>query len=689
MMKHYSWLVAIWVLLIITGSCARRGTPTGGPKDSIPPQLVLMYPELETVNFDDNEIEIEFDEYIEGRDLKRELIITPPIEDYSFYVSRRTLFLEIEEELRDSTTYTFNFREGIKDASEKNPAENLIVAFSTGPEIDSFQVTGNIRNLLSQQPVEDAVVALYDTNDTLDAFTGTPLYLAKTDEEGNYTIRYIREGLYNIYAYTDENGNLKIDSNTEPFGFKSEPVYLGSNINQAVRVDSLSLSDSTYQLSKTVDLVVQRQDIRPIQLQSARANGKYYEIKFNKSLDSYSLSAAENVNQATQDFLKDSVAFNLADTSIVLFSNFQDQQKVVRIYNTLKQDSLRINISASDSAQQILPDTLLYLQFSESRRKLADFTSQSAFNDNEITDTISGTFVFSKPIARVNTDSILLSYDTLFYLPIDYNQALQWNEHFDQVKISIPVEQSQVVDSVIYYRELNDSLAYEERIRLQTLYLDSLQSETTAEGATRLNWLQQFVKAKGTNPDQILLDSILSLEEEEIKFSLLATYADTTQLNQKYITQTYEREEIASDLRSFNFYTSAGSFMSIENDSSEQVIQKFSFKNPEDYGIISGTVTTDYPSYFVQLIDQQFELVREAKNAQDFSFKLVPPGKYQIRVLVDTDEDGTWEAGSILSGEEPELVYFYTEEEVIDLRANWERSDLNVTIGELSTLSSE
>ncbi|MGB3586379.1 MAG: Ig-like domain-containing domain, partial [Tunicatimonas sp.] len=524
MIKQYSWLLALWVLLIVAGSCARQGTPTGGPKDSIPPQLVRMYPELETVNFEDNEIEIEFDEYIEGRDLKQELIITPPIEEFSFYVSRRTLFLEIEEELRDSTTYTFNFREAIKDASEKNPAENLIVAFSTGPEIDSFRVNGNVRSLMAQQPVEDVVVALYDVNDTLDAFTGPPMYLAKTDEEGNYTIRYIREGLYNIYAYVDDNSSLKIDSNNEPFGFKTEPVYLGTNVNQTVKADSVITADSTYSMNKTIDLVIQRQDIRPIQLQSARANGKYFEVKFNKSLDSYSLSAAEQVSQPTLDFLKDSVAFNLSDSSIVLFSNFQDEQQVVRIYNTLKQDSLAIIISASDSAQQSLSDTLLYLKFNESRRKLAEFTTLFTSDDNEITDTISGTFLFSKPIAQVNIDSILLSYDTLFYQPINYNQALQWNEHYDQVSFSIPVDQSQIVDSVIYYRKLNDSLAYEDRVLQQTLYLDSLQNETDATKEKLLSWLQQFVDAKRTNQDQILLDSIQSLEEEESKFALFSNY---------------------------------------------------------------------------------------------------------------------------------------------------------------------
>ena len=688
MIKQYGWLLTFWILLILSGSCARRGSPTGGPKDSIPPKLVNMYPELETVNFDDNEIELEFDEFIEARDLKRELIITPPIEEFSFYAARRTLFLEIEEELRDSTTYTFNFREAVKDASEKNPAENLIVAFSTGAEIDSFQVNGTVRNLLSQQLVEDAVVALYDVNDTLDAFTGPPMYLAKTDEEGNYTIRYIREGLYNVFTYVDENGNLKIDSNNEPFGFKSEPIYLGTDVNREIRADSLATADSVFSLNKTIDLVLQRQDIRPIQLQSARANGKYYEIKFNKSLDDYTLTIEGEIDASTEKFLRDSVAFNLADTSVNIFSNFQDEQKVVRIYNTLRQDSLGIKVTATDSAQQTLADTLLYLQFTESRRKIADFTSQFTADGDEITDTISGTFIFSKPIAQLNTDSILLSYDTLFYIPIDYDQALNWNQRFDQVTLKIPVSQSSMVDSVIFYSKMNDSSIYEDRIRQQTLYLDSLRTPVDSV-ERRLNWLQEFISVKRSSEDRILVDSIQSVEDETLQLSLLNNYVDTVQINRKFVPRIYEREEITNDLRSFNFYVSPGSFMSIENDSSEQVIQKFSFKNPEDYGAIRGVVATDYPSFFIQLVDQNFELIREAKNAKEFSFDLLPPGKYQIRILIDADEDGIWEPGSILTKQEPEPVYFYTEEEVIDLRANWERNDLTITVGELSTLSSE
>ncbi|MGD1889974.1 MAG: Ig-like domain-containing domain [Cyclobacteriaceae bacterium] len=686
-MKFNFWLALVWIILITVASCARRGTPTGGPKDTIPPKLVRMYPELETVNFDDEEIELEFDEYVEARDLKRELIITPPIEDYSFYISRRTLHLEIEEELRDSTTYTFNFREAVKDASEKNPAQDLVVAFSTGPTIDSFQLEGNIRQLLTQQPVEDAVVSLYDVNDTLDVFTGAPMYLAKTDEEGNYTIRYIREGLYNVYAFVDENSNLTVDSNNEPYGFKTDSIYLGSDVNRTLITDSTGQAQSAVQATKSVDLLIQRQDIRPIQLQSARPNGKYYEIKFNKSLDDYTIRINDELSNRTLRFLEDSVQSNLADTSVTLFSNFQEQNKVIRIYNTLRQDSLGIQISATDSAQQVLPDTVLYIKYPETRRSIADFTSQFTTDGNEFTDTIQGTFTFSKPVARISTDSILLSYDTLFYVPIDFGQTLNWSNNFDRAELYVPISQSQIVDSVIYYSKLNDSLDIQYRIRLQERYLDSLQSDVTIEKSTE--WLREFIRQKGTPSDNKILDSLNRIESEDAKNRFLSSYTDTVQINREFPLRTYLREDIISSLQSFNFYASPGSFMSVENDSSEQVIQKFSFKQAEDYGAIRGSVITEYSNYIIQLLDQQYKVIREVKNSSDFAFNMVSPGKYRIRVLIDENNNGEWEAGSILNQQEPESVYFYTEEELIDLRANWERSDLTITIGELSTLSSE
>ena len=58
-------IYTILSLAIISG-CAKRGSPTGGPIDSIPPVLVNANPKLNSTNFDSEEIRLTFDEFVWG-----------------------------------------------------------------------------------------------------------------------------------------------------------------------------------------------------------------------------------------------------------------------------------------------------------------------------------------------------------------------------------------------------------------------------------------------------------------------------------------------------------------------------------------------------------------------------------------------------------------------------------------------
>ncbi|HKJ07326.1 MAG TPA: Ig-like domain-containing protein, partial [Flavobacteriaceae bacterium] len=73
--------IKLFIVLIIGlnfTNCARRGNPTGGPIDSLPPVVVKTDPELKKTNFKADKIKIYFDEYIKIKDLKKNLIISPP-----------------------------------------------------------------------------------------------------------------------------------------------------------------------------------------------------------------------------------------------------------------------------------------------------------------------------------------------------------------------------------------------------------------------------------------------------------------------------------------------------------------------------------------------------------------------------------------------------------------------------------
>ena len=682
MRKKEIWLATAWITLIVVGSCAKRGTPTGGEKDTIPPVLLRATPALETVNFGDDEIELEFDELIEARNLKRELIITPPIEDYDFYTKKNNLYIRLREKLQDSTTYTFNFGEAIQDLSERNKAENAVIAFSTGAYIDSFQVSGIVRQLLTQQPVDGAVVALYDIKDTLDAFTGPPMYFAKTDEEGSYTIRYIKEGRYRAYAYTDVNSNLEIETNKEAYGFEADTLYLGlpKTGKTAFPSDSLSSTDLT-----AVDFSLVRKNTQPLALQSSRPNGQYYEFKFNKGIQDYTLVVDEDdVAADTKNFIE-ALNVNTTDSTRYLFDNLQDERKLIRVYNTLQQDSVRATLTVTDSTEQMIRDSVFYVQFVESRRQPEEFQTQFEVQSDAIEQTIASTIKFNKPVITVRPDSILLGYDTLFYLSINHRDALRWNETLDEVRISIPVSRQQLVDSVLFYQQRNDSLAFVRQQQLATRYVDSLKQSNGP--AKQRELFRTLVKIRPNTALSTLQDSAMNTEDDEQAVQLIQAYINNVTVSERPPQKQYDRQTIDEGLEPLNFYAAPGSFISVEQDSNQAIIQRYTFKDPEKYGIVSGTIDLPYENYFLQLVDQKYEVVEELKNPKHYTFAMIPPGTYRLRVLVDADNDGQWEDGNILRNEEPEPVFIYQDEVVF--RENWEVNDVDVDNNKLSTRSSE
>ena len=61
----------------ILARCASVGTPQGGPRDSLPPKVVMMTPAFGTTNFKDKRITIQFNEYVQLKDQQKEFFTSP------------------------------------------------------------------------------------------------------------------------------------------------------------------------------------------------------------------------------------------------------------------------------------------------------------------------------------------------------------------------------------------------------------------------------------------------------------------------------------------------------------------------------------------------------------------------------------------------------------------------------------
>ena len=79
---HRSLYLFLFVYLLFQ-SCANQTQPTGGPKDEDPPQLIISIPENRAVNYTGQKIELTFNEAVQLKSAKSQILITPRIDvDY-------------------------------------------------------------------------------------------------------------------------------------------------------------------------------------------------------------------------------------------------------------------------------------------------------------------------------------------------------------------------------------------------------------------------------------------------------------------------------------------------------------------------------------------------------------------------------------------------------------------------------
>jgi uncharacterized protein (DUF2141 family) len=223
----------LWfTLILITAGCANVKPPAGGKKDIIPPKLLKTIPTDKGKNFKGQTIEFHFDEYLANEFIDDKIIITPFLKTApKVSVNKNTIKLELKENLQADKTYTVNLTSAVKDFSEKNIASNIKLTFSTGDIIDSLSVKGNTFALLTKDTVPETLVSLYSVEDTFTILNNKPVYISKTDKNGNFNLENIKPGKYRIYALNEKNGNYIYDDPDEFVGFLPEPIDVGTNIS--------------------------------------------------------------------------------------------------------------------------------------------------------------------------------------------------------------------------------------------------------------------------------------------------------------------------------------------------------------------------------------------------------------------------------------------------------------------------
>ena len=396
-------IYTILSLAIISG-CAKRGSPTGGPIDSIPPVLTNANPKLNSTNFDSEEIRLTFDEFVKLDKVQNQLIISPPIEKSAYEIKPLTgvtkkVFLKFIDTLAVNTTYTINFGNSIKDNNEGNPLTFFNYVFSTGETIDSLYVKGNISDAYDIDTDEYVSIHLYRIDSTLNdsiIYNKRPTYISNSLDSTSYTFKNIREGKYLIIAMKDVDNNYFFDPFYDKIGF----------IDSLITLPKDSIID--FKLFKEETELIWD---KPHFLNSEKIGFGYYgKLDFNKLvIDS---NFPDSVDYTfTKEIEKDTIYLWLTRNSF---------------------DSLNFNLIEKDTTK------LSTVKFDRERDTLIDSLSISAKTANVIH--LRESFKLSSNIPIKKIEDSLINIRDIDSIPVKFATSL--NDNLDEIDIKFEVSPS-------------------------------------------------------------------------------------------------------------------------------------------------------------------------------------------------------------------------------------------------------
>jgi uncharacterized protein (DUF2141 family) len=539
-------------LVLYAVACATIVSPTGGPKDITPPSMLNSEPQNLSTNFKGDRLILNFDEYINLKTPEKFLLISPPLgKEPDIRVKGRSIIIKMKDTLRANTTYNFYLGEAIVDITESNPVPNFNFAFSTGPEIDSLSLAGNVTDAFTRQPMEGALVMLYtDFTDSV-PMKQIPTYVSRTSKKGDFRLNNLASGKYRAVALVDGNSDYMYNLPSETIGFSSDTVV--------PYYSAVSANDTNVVVDKAAQLLV--------------------------SIDMFPEP------DSTQRILKSVIAA-------------KNRLSVAFRYSAKTPEFRALNI----------PDSLPW----------------AVIEWNKGIDTLNA-WLLNKP-------------DTLKL------EVLTGGTVLDTVEISTNMK---VTGRPQRNTETKPKLGF------------TASSKGGALGYGRPLMLTFANPVKEYNTDSIALTVNSATDTTVVK--PLVKFTDSIQRH-LLITHNWNQAE------TYNLYIPKGSFTDIYSDSCDSTRVAFQMTPIEEYGEFAVSINrqqNDFP-VIIQLLNEKGLVVDEkiVTTEKRIDFGLLPPAKYGLKAIMDTNKNGRWDTGQFINKIQPERVLVHPK--LFEVRTNWE-----------------
>jgi len=222
-------LLMVSVKMLLLTSCAGIIPPNGGPKDTIPPKLVLSVPRDSATNVKSQKIVLTFDEFVDLKDISQNVIFSPNPKKSPLVESKlKNITIKLRDTLEPNTTYSINFGNGIKDINEGNVFKEFTYIFSTGNRIAKGTFSGKAVIAETGKIDSTLIVILHrNLNDTA-IYKSSPRYISKIDGKGKFSFRNIEFGSYNAFVLPNDY-TKRYDDSTKQFGFMDSILVISDS----------------------------------------------------------------------------------------------------------------------------------------------------------------------------------------------------------------------------------------------------------------------------------------------------------------------------------------------------------------------------------------------------------------------------------------------------------------------------
>lgn len=408
--------------------CAKRGSITGGLKDTLAPVLISSTPKNLSTDFKGNEITLYFDEYVKLKNINKQLIISPPMK-YEPLITptnvSKFIKIQIKDTLQPNTTYSFNFGQSITDNNEGNALNQFKYIFSTGSYIDSLTLNGKIKDAYEKNVDNFVSVMLYEVNDKFKdsmIYKENPRYITNTlDSMRTFKFENLKAGKYLMIALKDKGSNNKFNPKDDKIGFLKNYITVPSDT-----VYELELFKETLPL-KT---------FKPIQASGNRLLLPYEgKQNFKNSLPKIVL---KNNNEVLE----------------TIVTQFPKKDSLQIWYKPLKSDSLSIEVNKDNYSKKFT------LRVKDQKKDTLNIKAVQNgiinFRDRFTLDTETPLVKFDKSKIRlINKDSAAVEYTTE-YDEFDQKLYVDFKKEPSE-KYNITFFPGALTD---FYEKTNDTLSY-------------------------------------------------------------------------------------------------------------------------------------------------------------------------------------------------------------------------------------